>query len=242
MGAGTGKAAHRTAGRLGTQAGWGCRDGETRAYCPFLPMGFTPASLRRRKGWTAASRVTTGKRCGVPVRGCLFGVIRHSRGAPDGQAVAVMGIWASASGGAGNLPICARGTNSRRPTEVCAHRVPSGICRAGQQTANVPPRASSSIAAVRLMGRPLPSWAFGHPPVAARAICPFAPGEQTADVPPRCVRAVPRHLPCPGQQMAGDRVCKSPAIFPASVCGRARVYVRACSCAAGCSCPAASSF
>ena len=106
MGAGTGKAAHRTAGRPGgTQAGWGRRDGETRAYCPFLPMGFTPASLRRRKGWTAASRVTTGKRCGVPVRGRLFGVIRHSLGAPDGQAVAAMGIWASASGGAGNLPI-----------------------------------------------------------------------------------------------------------------------------------------
>ena len=105
---GTGKAAHRTAGAAGGDTGrmGDAATAKTRAYCPFLPMGFTPASLRRRKGWTARIPCDDGgSAAAVPVRGRLFGVIRHSLGAPDGQAVAAMGIWASASGGAGNLPI-----------------------------------------------------------------------------------------------------------------------------------------
>ena len=48
--------------------------------------------------------------------------------------------------------------------------------------------------------------------------------------------------PRPGKKWPATALCQSPAIFPASVCDRARGYVRACSCATGCSCPAASSF
>ncbi len=86
----------------------------------------------------------------------------------------------------------------------------------------------------RARGKQLPR---GVPADSDRAATALARGNSfRAVIAPRALR------PRPGKKWPATALCQSPAIFPASVCGRARGYVRACSCATGCSCPAASSF
>ena len=199
----------------------------------------------------ACAVCATGRRICVRATG-RGGAVRGGNSSRGGSVAAVL-----ARGSGFRAAFLRTGVQSRRAMRCpCGQRRPcagewfargvgrGGSC-AGERLARGVPADRGSVStghAVSLRtARPLRGET-----TSARRSCGQWPGRNGPCAGKQLPRGHRAPRPClrprPGKKWPATALCQSPAIFPASVCGRARGYVRACSCATGCSCPAASSF